>query len=753
MKRFAIGFLLTWGVFASAGRMARVEGAADDPPEDSRTQPQEESSFRFQELDDPLPRLKSSRPRVPGDEARLDALAWFGSARVLQARNDLSGALRAYKKAIDSDPTALFVYRLAIPLAVELRQIELAAAWAAKAVELDPNDHQLLMQAAQLLISREDLPGAIALLEQAAKSPQLDKQTPFYVELMRDLAILYLAAGRKEDAAVGLEVVFDALNQPQKFKLDSRMRSLLQSNPATSYERMGQVFLEVKKTDLALAAFQKAAESKKGPAAGNLSFHLAQVHVQAEQFEKALAELQKYIDSQRQTKGRAAYELLVEILEKMHKSQEIVPRLETAAAKDTRNSTLQYFLAEQYAQAGRLADAEALFKKTLSSAAEAQGYVGLAGVYRRMAKPSDLLEMLGKAYQEAGELKGLAAEFKAIIGDDKLLDSVLEAGVKRIADAPPRLDFPTGYVLANLAADGKRSDTAQRLYRYLLEHRPDKSEMLYEELGQHLVDVKNYREAAKVFREAIDHQAEEGARAKLLYLLTIALELSGQTREALEAIAQAQELIPNNPALRSQEAWVYYHSHQFDEALERYERVIADFPQARDILRRAQYSISNIHVLRGNVPKGMEILEAIYRENPNDVSVNNDLGYLYADNNLHLEQAEQMIRKALEAEPENAAYLDSMGWVLFKLGKGGEALPYLEKAVKISTATGDETLFDHLGDVYASLGQTTQAVEAWTKALEMARQAPYPDQKLIDRVEEKLKNQKSDPGKLKPARP
>ena len=76
------------------------------------------------------------------------------------------------------------------------------------------------------------------------------------------------------------------------------------------------------------------------------------------------------------------------------------------------------------------------------------------------------------------------------------------------------------------------------------------------------------------------------------------------------------------------------------------------------------------------------------------------------------EQAEAMIKIAVEAEPENAAYLDSMGWVLFKLGRYGEALPYLEKAVKISTGTGDETLYDHLADVYDRLERPNDAIAA-----------------------------------------
>jgi tetratricopeptide (TPR) repeat protein len=757
LRIVTVAGLLFVSLFIFDERAQAAAAPADRNPAGS-TAPEGKASdagIQFQELEDPITRLKPLKPRQVSDEVRLDALAWFAAGRLMQDRGDAAGALRAYRKAIERDPTALPVYREAIRLAIELKQLDAAVEWARKAVELEPENMQMLMQAYALLIERNDLAGAIQLLEMGIKAPGLDPHSPPYVQLVRELAILYAAAERKAEAADRFEVLLDALTNPEKYKLDAKARAQLQGNPASSYERMGQIFLDVKKTDLALVAFRKAAESKKGPAAGNLSYNIAQVYLQAGQPDKALEELQKYIDSQRQSKQRAAYDLLAEILEKLGQPQELIPRLEEAAGKDPRNSTLQYFLAEQYALANRLEEAEKLYKTTLESAAEAQGYVGLAGVYRRRGRPEELIDTLAKGFSEAGDLKGMTKELKAILGDEKLLSALMEVGVKRLDEQPPSLDFNSGYVLANLAADGKRTDIAQRLYRQLLVLRKERAALVYEELGSHLVEVRKYAEAAKVYQEAVDDAGVLDARPNFLYMLTYALELSGDTKRALEAIAAAQQLIPNNPLLKSQEAWVYYHSHQYDEAVKRFEKLIVDFPQpqVQQIIRRAQYSLSNIYVLQGDTKKGMAILETIYKENPNDISVNNDLGYLYADTGINLEQAEGMIKKALATEPENAAYLDSMGWVLFKLGKYEESLPFLEKAVKISTGTGDETLYDHLGDVYDRLQQPAKAVEAWKKSLELAREAAYPDKKLIERVEEKLKVPRQDGGKLKPARP
>jgi tetratricopeptide (TPR) repeat protein len=75
-----------------------------------------------------------------------------------------------------------------------------------------------------------------------------------------------------------------------------------------------------------------------------------------------------------------------------------------------------------------------------------------------------------------------------------------------------------------------------------------------------------------------------------------------------------------------------------------------------------------------------------------------------------------LIEKALEVEPDSAAYLDSMGWVLYKLEQPTEALEYILKAVELSEEP-DATLYDHLGDIYETLHRTDEAQEAWRKSI------------------------------------
>jgi tetratricopeptide (TPR) repeat protein len=148
--------------------------------------------------------------------------------------------------------------------------------------------------------------------------------------------------------------------------------------------------------------------------------------------------------------------------------------------------------------------------------------------------------------------------------------------------------------------------------------------------------------------------------------------------------------------------------------------------------------LSNVWTQSGEMAKGEAILEEVYKEDPNDPGVNNDLGYLYADQGKNLEQAEKMIRIAVAAEGDNPSYLDSLGWVLFKLGRLEEALEFQKKAVAIPDHD-DSTLLEHQGDIHEALKQPDEARKLWQQALELEQKDKRPDKTVIERLEGKLK--------------
>ncbi len=98
----------------------------------------------------------------------------------------------------------------------------------------------------------------------------------------------------------------------------------------------------------------------------------------------------------------------------------------------------------------------------------------------------------------------------------------------------------------------------------------------------------------------------------------------------------------------------------------------------------------------------------------------NYLGYMWADQGTNLDQARKYIQKAVDLEPENSAYLDSLAWVLYKLDQPNLALIHMEDAIKFHADDDpDAVLFDHLADIQLAAGNAAKAREAWEKSLEL----------------------------------
>ncbi len=155
--------------------------------------------------------------------------------------------------------------------------------------------------------------------------------------------------------------------------------------------------------------------------------------------------------------------------------------------------------------------------------------------------------------------------------------------------------------------------------------------------------------------------------------------------------------------------------------------------------RRARLLLSAVLVEAGRVSEAEAVLEELYAERPDDPGVNNDLGYLYADQNRNLEKALDMIRLAVQADPQNRAYLDSLGWVLYRLERFDEAREALEKA-NADPDFQDATLQEHLGDVYDALQRPDDARRMWQQALQTEEASDQPSPDVVKRLRMKLKH-------------
>lgn len=708
--------------------------------------------YQLQRLDEPAPLLVPLKPRTVEVEQRNTAAAWFMTGRLHQQRERFDEALKAYEKSAALEPGSIEIIRAMIDMALRLNQGEKALKYAIDAVKLDPDDFQLLRQLGVEMVRGRKLDQAIKYLEQARNSPKLKELSGFYVLINRDLGIIYKGLGEIEKAADAYEIVLAALLDPNKYGLDRRTRDELQKHKSTSYEQIGLVFLQAKRNDRALTALEMASAQRSGKP-GGVNYLLAQLNFQKEEYTEALKQIDIFFGS-KLDKGRGPYRLLQQILVKTEQEDSLATRLEKLVKNDPTNREAKAFLAEAYLESDRLEEAEEIFTATLKDGPSPAAHLGLAKIYRRQMKAAELLENISKVYVQAWQQRPLpeplATELEVLQKDKTFQDDFLKIIREQTTDGAHAEHFGKLLFVAEVVEGAERTEDAAELYRLALKANPAQASTVYRALGELFMAAELYTEAAAVYREAAGKPLLQGAKPDNLLRLALALELSGETDPALEAITDAMKLIPGgHPLLAFREAWIYYHAHRMSEAALKFEAFIAKYPDSDPWTKQAKFSLSAVYVDQGAIEKGQKILEKYLAENPDDIGVNNDLGYLYADQGTNLEKARKMIEKAVKAEPENAAYLDSMGWVLFKLGEYKEAISWLKKATQLETGN-DATIWEHLADCYSANQESSEATKAWKKALELVNKENHPDEKLIRRVKEKLEAQKSDVGKVKP---
>ena len=149
-----------------------------------------------------------------------------------------------------------------------------------------------------------------------------------------------------------------------------------------------------------------------------------------------------------------------------------------------------------------------------------------------------------------------------------------------------------------------------------------------------------------------------------------------------------------------------------EEAIETFSHVIEVHGSEKWI----QYYLATAHENLKNPSLTERHLRECLRHDPNDPDVLNFLGYFLADRDEKLNEAEKLIDRALQMDPENGFYLDSLGWIYYRQGKGELAVEYIRRAIRAMT-TDDAILRDHLGDAYLLKREIANAVAEWRRAL------------------------------------
>jgi len=277
------------------------------------------------------------------------------------------------------------------------------------------------------------------------------------------------------------------------------------------------------------------------------------------------------------------------------------------------------------------------------------------------------------------------------------------------------------YALGSAYYTKGQTDEAIRQFREAIRIRPGYAEA-QSDLGAALDKAGQTDEAISHIQEAIRLRPLD---AFPHFNFGAALDKKGQTDEAICQYQEAIRLKPDDAQAYGNLGADLGKQGQTDEAMRDLQEAIRLKPDDAE----PHINLGAVLDKKGQADEAVRQYQEAIRLKPDAAEARNNLGYLWASRGENLDQARAMIEKAVQLEPKNAAFLDSLGCVLLKLNRGREALDYQLKAIDNSSAP-DASLYDHLGDIYAALKQPGQAVESWHKSLALA-----PDSQVQKKVD------------------
>ncbi|MCY2991952.1 MAG: tetratricopeptide repeat protein [Planctomycetota bacterium] len=659
-------------------------------------------------------------------------------------------ALRRFQRAWRYDSEAVSILPEIVFLAHHLHRRDEAARYAVIAAECTELDPLLLRPLALQLSLQRQWQRALRLYEKAwQKQAPADGKPPDAATVLLEVEIgrIYFLTENFAKAAEFFARVREALRDPQLLSGNKTIHDAILGEPERTYQMLAEGFFQAGRYAEAVAMFGKANEVK--PNEAWLSHQLARVAAKEGRTEVALQLLDVYFQAKSAAEDTAPYELLADLHKSQSKDeaeaqQKSRAALEKLLAADGSNTALLFFLAERHGQDGRWADAELLWNRLLDIQPTAAGYAGLAGVYLRQERYEELLRTLGAAVAQTGSFQPLEAFQKTLPDAQQRLADLLPVARRQLAGAAESQGKGVPLVAAWLAFHSQQFETAEAWFTNALPlTQPSQRDRLRLSWGLDLVLAKRYETAAAVFQQAIDDQVAEDSAGVYDFYLVRALSFAGQTEEALRVADKTAALHPTSPRLQALPGWVLYRAKRYAEAEPLYRALISAFDDnhenadVRDELREARLILSQICVQAGRRSEGEEWLEQVLDEFPEDSGASNDLAYLWSEQGRRLKRSLAMIQRAVDGEPDNVAYLDSLGWVYYQLGRCEEAVRHLERAAAGQHADG--TILDHLGDAYLRNGNRNKALEAWRKSVDAF--TPDGDDTKREETRNKIKNQ------------
>jgi tetratricopeptide (TPR) repeat protein len=502
--------------------------------------------------------------------------------------------------------------------------------------------------------------------------------------------------------------------------------------------------------DNALAAYQKVLNFDPGQA--ELALRVAALLSRQEDFPRAIDVLKDAIKAK--PKEPAPYLQLSFIYAKyLKKPEQALKYANQAVALDPKNFDAYQRLYEIEMTGGDPKKAAQVLERAADVKSDDPAFwIRLGKLYASAVfkaevepKPEDIKRVnvfFRKAVENAGDdsavLKEAADYFAASQQVQEAIPLYLKVLELQPDDSNAREKLASGFVLTN-----QRAKAIEMLQEIIKQH-PEKYQA-YDLLGQLLDEGARALARAKQLEPAKAEFAKAAANYEQSLLinpgrgntcLRLAELLIGPLKESERAITlltEARQRFPNAPEFTYYLALALREAKHPQQAVSTFEEALNEAQGENEGVLNARFYFDYGAAAdqAGLYDKAADLLrKSITLDSANAAEAYNYIGFMWADHNLHLDEAEEMIGRALQLDPNNGAYLDSLGWLYYRKGKYDEALSELLRATQNLTSD-DPIVFDHIGDTYSKLNRIAQALEFWQKAI-----ALDPGNKLLtDKIE------------------
>jgi len=597
------------------------------------------------------------------------------------------------------------------------------------ALKADPSATFIAEELSDLYIQSGRLREAVLDAEDALK------QNPNDLNSRRLLARIYThLIGDSQTNQIDADMVKKAIEQYQK---------ITEADPKDieSWIMLGRLQKAVMNSTEAMAAYKKALEldgSNEDAMTG-----LATVYADLGDNKAAADMLRQVADKDPNPRSLTSLANVYEQLKDYSLAAEMLRR---ALDQQPGNSELKMALAEDLLLSSQFDDALKLYREAVADdPKDIKAELRISQIYRQKQDFAKAREAADKAKEidpndlevQFNDVNLLEAEGK-IPDAIKTLKGILDATAKKTYSASEKssrsfLLSSLGELERTIEQYGPAVDT----FRQLAELDPDGAGRAEAEIVETYRESKDYSKAEAEADAAVKKLPKD--RIVSATRATVLSDL-GKTDAA---VAEAHRLADgkNDREVDLKLADIYEQAKNFSEMAKVLDAAEALSPSSQDkqdiaFRRGAMYErMKNYSEAEAEFRKVLEI-------NPDNDAALNYLGFMLADRNVRLEEARDMIAKAVAREPNSGAYLDSLGWVYFRLNKLPEAEDKLREALRYMSR--DPTVHDHLAEVYFREGKIRDAIAQWQSSLREYQSGPPSDMDHTEvaKVQKKLEDAK-----------